>query len=279
MSSNEKRGGALSNKDLANVFRRAIHLNGMNDYPGQMHSGYTNAMIPALKKIYKDDDKKLVDAYERHMNEYFNVTPYVSGLPMGVTLALEERNAQSEDFDTSTITGVKTALMGPLSAVGDTIFHSTLRVVAVSVAIDLRMRGSFAGPVLFFLIFNIPQVIARWWTLKMGYTMGTRFLDEAASSGIMEKISYAASVIGLAAIGAMTATNVALTTPITFGGAGDTDPTALQALLDGVMPKMLPLALVLICYALLRSKKVGMVPMLFGILAIGVVLSLLGIIG
>lgn len=50
MSSNEKRGGALSNKDLANVFRRAIHLNGMNDYPGQMHSGYTNAMIPALKK-------------------------------------------------------------------------------------------------------------------------------------------------------------------------------------------------------------------------------------
>ena len=52
-----------------------------------------------------------------------------------------------------------------------------------------------------------------------------------------------------------------------------------QALLDGVMPKMLPLALVLICYALLRSKKVGMVPMLFGILAIGVVLSLLGIIG
>ena len=167
MSSNEKRGGALSNKDLANVFRRAIHLNGMNDYPGQMHSGYTNAMIPALKKIYKDDDKKLVDAYERHMNEYCNVTPYVSGLPMGVTLALEERNAQSEDFDTSTITGVKTALMGPLSAVGDTIFHSTLRVVAVSVAIDLCMQGSFAGPVLFFLIFlrsSLAGGRSRWAT-------------------------------------------------------------------------------------------------------------------
>lgn len=237
MSSNVKQGGLLSNKDLLTAFSRGIHLNGMNDYPAQMHSGYTYAMIPALKKIYKDDKEKRVDAYRRHMTEYFNVTPYVVGLPMGVTLALEEQNAQSDDFDTATVTGVKTALMGPLSAIGDTIFHSTLRVIAVSVAVDLCMQGSFAGAVLFFLIFNIPQLLVRWWTLKMGYNMGTRFLEDAATTGVMDKISYAASVIGLAAIGAMTATNVALTTPITFGGAGETDPTALQALFDTVMPR------------------------------------------
>lgn len=196
MSSNVKQGGLLSNKDLLTAFSRGIHLNGMNDYPAQMHSGYTYAMIPALKKIYKDDKEKRVDAYRRHMTEYFNVTPYVVGLPMGVTLALEEQNAQSDDFDTATVTGVKTALMGPLSA-----------------------------------------------------------------------------------IGAMTATNVALTTPITFGGAGETDPTALQALFDTVMPKMLPLLLVLACYWLLGKKKVNVVVLLIALIVAGVVLALCGIIG
>ncbi|WP_297182924.1 PTS system mannose/fructose/sorbose family transporter subunit IID [uncultured Enorma sp.] len=279
MSSNVKQGGLLSNKDLLTAFSRGIHLNGMNDYPAQMHSGYTYAMIPALKKIYKDDKEKRLDAYRRHMTEYFNVTPYVVGLPMGVTLALEEQNAQSDDFDTTTVTGVKTALMGPLSAIGDTIFHSTLRVIAVSVAVDLCMQGSFAGAVLFFLIFNVPQLLVRWWTLKMGYSMGTRFLEDAAATGVMDKISYAASVIGLAAIGAMTATNVALTTPITFGGAGETDPTALQALFDTVMPKMLPLLLVLACYWLLGKKKVNVVVLLIALIVVGVVLALCGIIG
>lgn len=278
MSSNNEQKGLLSNKDLVNVFSRSIHLNGMNDYPAQMHSGYTYAMIPALKKIYKDDKEKRIDAYRRHMTEYFNVTPYVSGLPMGVTLALEEQNAQAGDFDTSAITGVKTALMGPLSAIGDTIFHSTLRVIAVSVSIGLCTQGSVGGAILFFLIFNIPQLITRWWTLKMGYGMGTRFLESAATSGIMEKISYAASVIGLAAIGAMTAVNVNLTTPITFGGAGGTDPTSLQTLFDTVMPRMLPLALVLACYWLLGKKKVNVVVMLIGLIAVGVALSLCGVI-
>lgn len=278
MSSNEtKSTGMLSNKDLMQVYSRYIHLNGMNDYPGQMHGGFTYSMIPALKKIYKDDPEKRVDAYKRHMSEYFNATPYVCGLPMGVVLALEEENARDPEFDTSTITGIKTALMGPLSAIGDTLFHATLRVIATAVVISLATQGNILGPILFLAIFNIPQLIVRWWTLKSGYSMGTKLLEQAESSGIMEKISYAASVIGLAAIGAMTAFNVNLTTALSIPNAAGGDPTTIQSLLDTVMPKMLPLALVLICYALLR-KKVNVIPLLLGLLVVGVVLALCGII-
>ena len=203
MSSNETTTGKLTDADLRQIYGRYVHLNGMNDYPGQMHAGFTYAMIPALKKIYADNKEKRVEAYTRHMSEYFNVTPYVGGLPLGVVLAMEEQNAQDPDFDTSTITGIKTALMGPLSAIGDTVFHATLRVIATAVVISMASAGNIAGPILFMLIFNIPQLITRWVTLKSGYRRGTKLLEQAESSGIMEKISYAASVIGLAAIGAM----------------------------------------------------------------------------
>lgn len=278
MSSNQTTNGKLTNKDLTQIYGRYIHLNGMNDYPGQMHAGFTYAIIPALKKIYADNKEKRIDAYQRHMNEYFNVTPYLCGLPLGVVLAMEEQNAAGDDFDTSTITGIKTALMGPLSAIGDTLFHATLRVIATAVVISMASAGNILGPILFMLIFNIPQFICRWWSLKSGYSMGTKLLEQAESSGIMEKISYAASVIGLAAIGAMTAFNVSLSCALTLPNAAGGDPTAVQSLFDAVCPKILPLGLVLLCYWLLAKKKVNVIPLLLGLLVVGVILRLLGII-
>ena len=74
MSSNQTTNGKLTNKDLTQIYGRYIHLNGMNDYPGQMHAGFTYSIIPALKKIYADNKEKRIDAYQRHMTEYFNVT-------------------------------------------------------------------------------------------------------------------------------------------------------------------------------------------------------------
>lgn len=278
MSSNQTTNGKLTNKDLTQIYGRYIHLNGMNDYPGQMHAGFTYSIIPALKKIYADNKEKRIDAYQRHMNEYFNVTPYLSGLPLGVVLAMEEQNAADDDFDTTTITGIKTALMGPLSAIGDTLFHATLRVIATAVVISMASAGNILGPILFLLIFNIPQFICRWWSLKSGYSMGTKLLEQAESSGIMEKISYAASVIGLAAIGAMTAFNVSLSCALTIPNAAGGDPTAVQSLFDAVCPKILPLGLVLLCYWLLAKKKVNVIPLLLGLLVVGVALRLLGII-
>ena len=278
MSSNQTTNGKLTNKDLTQIYGRYIHLNGMNDYQGQMHAGFTYSIIPALKKIYADDKEKRIDAYQRHMNEYFNVTPYLGGLPLGVVLAMEEQNAADDDFDTSTITGIKTALMGPLSAIGDTLFHATLRVIATAVVISMASAGNILGPILFMLIFNIPQFICRWWSLKSGYSMGTKLLEQAESSGIMEKISYAASVIGLAAIGAMTAFNVNLSCALTIPNAAGGDPTAVQSLFDAVCPKILPLGLVLLCYWLLAKKKVNVIPLLLGLLVVGVILRLLGII-
>ena len=55
MSSNQTTNGKLTNKDLTQIYGRYIHLNGMNDYPGQMHAGFTYSIIPALKKIYADN--------------------------------------------------------------------------------------------------------------------------------------------------------------------------------------------------------------------------------
>ena len=44
----------IEKKDLKTIYRRYLALNSMNDYPGQMHNGYTFSLLPVLDKIYKD---------------------------------------------------------------------------------------------------------------------------------------------------------------------------------------------------------------------------------
>lgn len=266
----------ITNKDLKTIFFRYLALNAINDYPGQMHNGYTFSLLPALDKIYADDKEKRIKAKKRHM-EYFNITPNIAGFALGISTAMEEQNAVDPDFDDTTINAVKTALMGPLSAIGDTLFPATLRILATSLVIGMAAAGNVFAPLIFLLIYNIPSLLARWYSLKYGYNMGVDFMVKSEKSGIMEKVSYACTVVGLMAIGAMVCNNINVSTPITIGDV-ENGGLVLQNSLNAIMPKMLSIGLVGIEYWLLK-KGVKVVPLLLLTMAAGVVLFALGIIG
>ena len=52
----------IEKKDLKTIYRRYLALNCMNDYPGQMHNGYTFSLLPVLDKIYKDNKEERIKA-------------------------------------------------------------------------------------------------------------------------------------------------------------------------------------------------------------------------
>ena len=133
------------------------------------------------------------------------------------------------------------------------------------------------APILFLLIYNIPNFLARWFSLKYGYNMGMDFIEKSEKSGIMDKVSYACTVVGLMAIGAMIFYTVKVSTPITIGDA-EAGGLVLQNSLNSIMPGMLSLGLVGIEYWLIK-KGVKVVPLIIGTMAFGVVLFALGIIG
>ena len=69
-----------------------------DDYPGQMHNGYTFSLLPVLDKIYKDNKEERIKAKKRHM-EYFNITPNIAGFALGISTAMEEENAKNPEFE------------------------------------------------------------------------------------------------------------------------------------------------------------------------------------
>ena len=105
-----------------------------------MNVGYCKGMLPVLQKLYPDK-KELREAMKRHL-ELFNVTPAILTFVLGISIAMEEQRAKDpEHFDTKSINAVRTALMGPLSGIGDG-FYTSLRLAIITHAIKIAATAT-----------------------------------------------------------------------------------------------------------------------------------------
>lgn len=262
-------------KMLHGIFWRSLNIFAM--YAGGARagaSGFMWALSPAFKRFYKTKEE-LRDAYVRH-SSWYNITSNVGTFCMGLVASMEKENSEKPDFDTQSIDSVKASLMGPMSGIGDAIFWGCLRVIAASVGIALCAdNGSVLGPIVFFLVYNIPSYITRWCLTVLGYRVGSSFINTIYESGLMGVLTKLASTLGLLMIGAMTASNVKFSMIVAIP-AGEGDPILLQSTLDTIFIGLVPLLYTLGCFALLR-KNVNVNFVIIGTMVIGLLLGLLGI--
>ena len=250
--------GLISRADLKKLFWRSIPYEHSWNYERMGHIGFMWALMPILRKLYPQDaDFKA--ALKRHM-ELYNVTPYISTLPMSIAAAMEEVNATDDSFDTSAISNVKLALMGPLSGVGT----------------SLALQGSILGPILFLLVFNVPHYIIRYLLTFVGYRFGSDMISKVQESGIMDTIVKMASIMGAMVIGAMTMEMVTVDIPLMVG-AGDGAQT-LAELLNGIFPGFVTMGLFGIVYLMLKKKMNPLVIMLV-ILLVSIAGAFFGVLG
>lgn len=235
----------LTKKDLMKTYWRSYTMEWAWNYERQSNLGYMYAIMPALRKIYKDDDVKFKKALKRHL-EFFNITPWLSTFPLGISITMEEQNALNDDFDEESINNIKIALMGPLSGIGDSFFWGTLRVIATGIGTSLAMQGNILGPILFLITFNVPAILARYYGMYIGYNIGASFIEKVQKTGLMDKLTYGASVLGLGVVGAMVATLVTINMPMKIG-SGD-DAQTVQKIFDGIVPGILPLLFTLFIF-------------------------------
>lgn len=265
----------LTKKDLNKVVLRSLGMEWDWNYERQMNMAFCYSMMPVIKKLY-DKPEDRIDAMKRHL-EFFNTTPQLSTLILGITAAMEETAANDPSFDKESISNVKVSLMGPLAGIGDSFIWGTLRIIATGVGVSLASQGNILGPLLFLLIFNVPAQGLRYYLMHMGYKLGSGFLQKIQENGLMETLTYGASVLGLMVIGSMTAGNVAVNVPLVIG-EGDA-ATTFGDICNTIMPGLLPLAFTLFIYYLVSKKNVKTTTLLLLLVAVGLVGSFFGILG
>ena len=227
-------------KKVREFFWGGWFMQGLWNYERQMNTAFMWGISGTLDRLYPEPEEleKKKDRYNAAL-EFFNITPQLGAFVLGLTAAMEEKYAEEPDnFDPKSITAVKSALMGPLSGVGDSLFQGTVRIIAMSIGISLALSGSVLGPILAMLISFAVSFPVTWFGGKLGYTKGTELIQQISQNNLMDKLMYGCSVAGLMVVGGMAANLVNITTPIVYG-----ETLVLQNIFDSIFPKMIPLAL------------------------------------
>jgi len=296
----------LSKKDRLAVAWRSTFLQGSWNYERMQNGGWCYAMIPAIKKLYKDpEDRKA--ALKRHL-EFFNTHPYVASPVLGVTLALEEDRANGAAVDDVAIQGVKIGMMGPLAGVGDPVFWFTVRPMLGALGASLALGGNILGPILFFVLWNAIRWGFMWYTQEFGYRTGSK-ITEDLSGGLLQDITKGASILGMFVLAALVERWVSIKfTPVIaniklskgayiewdkveMSGKGmktlfeqvqsgmafePIKQQTLQGNLDSLIPGLVPLLLTFLCMWLLK-KKVSPIVIIIALFIVGIVGHLIGL--
>ncbi len=265
----------VTTKDLRTIFWRSFFHEASFNAERMQALGYEFALSKLLKKLYGDDERAFCEACQRHV-EFFNVTVQINNFPLGIVAAMEEKNANSKEKNLgATISAVKSSLMGPMSAIGDTFFWGCFRIIAASVGGALCLSGNPFGPIVFLVLFNIPNILVRWFGLKLGYKLGENFMDIMGEGGVFQRLTEAAYIIGLTVVGAMIADYVWMSFGLEF--AIGESVIVIQEILDEIFLGLPGLIGTLLIAWLMRKKNVKPVLIILVILVIGIVFGISGI--
>ena len=256
----------LDRATLNKMVWRSLNLQASFNYERMQAAGWLWSILPGLEKIHTD--KEDLSLSMQHNLEFFNTHPFLVTFVMGIVLSMEQQKA-----DINSIRAVRVAAMGPLGGIGDALFWFTLVPITAGITASMAINGSWSGPIIYFLITFIVQMALRYWLTYWSYDMGTKAIEILTANA--REFTHAASMLGVFVVGALTcnygATSLGIVIP---NGEGAVD---LQALLNGILPAAIPLALTLMCYNLIKKKQWSPTKCILLLLGIGIVGCIFGI--
>ncbi len=253
----------LDKKTLNKMVWLSCFLQASFNYERMQACGWLWSMLPGLQKIHTN--KEDLKASMAHNLDFLNTHPFLVTFVMGIVLSLEQSKA-----DTATIRSVRISAAGPLGGIGDALFWLTLVPITAGLTANMAMEGQIAGAILFLLIFNGVQFAVRFGLMYWSYGLGTKAVTLLTSSA--KEFTRAASILGIFVVGGLIANYGSTSLRIIVG-----DPAInIQGLIDGVLPKLIPLLITLGIYVLIKK---GWTPVkcIMLILVVGIVGCAFGI--
>ena len=253
----------LDNKTLNKMVWRSCQLQACFNYERMQSVGWLWSMLPGLQKIHTN--KEDLAASMTHNLDFLNTHPFLVTFVMGIVLSLEQNKA-----DTKTIRSVRISAAGPLGGIGDALFWLTLVPITAGLTANMAMEGQIIGAILFLLIFNVVQFIIRFGLMYWSYGLGTKAVTLLTANA--KEFTRAASILGIFVVGGLIANYGSTTVRLIVGET----QINIQSLLDGVLPKLIPLLITLGIYVLIKK---GWTPVrcIILILVVGIVGCAFGI--
>lgn len=153
---------------LWRVLWRSFFFQAAANYERMQNVGFAYAMAPALARLYTGPARSA--ALQRHLG-FYNSHPYLAAAVIGASIRLEMRVAAGQ-ASPALVEAVKRMTMGPLAAIGDSFFWSSLRPFACAWAIVGLLWGVPWAPLAALALYNLFHLTVRVYGLVVGYRAG-----------------------------------------------------------------------------------------------------------
>lgn len=266
------KAGSLSKKDLWKFsMRYALTAQACQSYEGMQALACAYSMGPFLEKWYAKDPETLQRKMKTHL-QFFNCQVYFGAAITAAALAIEETGDENASDLASSI---KTSLMGPFSGIGDALFNTIPKVVMGAMTAYAAIEGNWITMAVMILVFTPLITWLRQKIIEIAYYGGAELIAERQEQ--LNNIRDAVSVMGVIVIGALIPSLVKITTPVAIN-IGEASQS-IQAILDGIVPKLLPvLATALTYFGLTKIKGMNTVKMVWLMIVVALILSFFKII-
>ena len=277
----------VSKKTLKKSFLNWFFWNGCSQQAETMLGmAFGQSMAPVIDELYETKEDKAA-ALQRHIT-LFNTESQVGGIAIGMEEQLANGNGSAESIQEA-----KVALIGPTSAIGDSLWVATIIPLLLTICLSIASAipgSAWVGALLYMIIYPLGTYLLSWKLFNLGYKAGLDGVQRFMASGELDRIMQAITVLGLIVVGALTASFVTCNLNIDIKTAAQVFDSAsgtyvegvisvfnLDNLLNNVFPHIVPLALTLGLFFLMKKKNWKPVTCIALLLVIGLVGAFFGI--
>lgn len=270
----------ITSKDVTKTYLRWHFANEIpHSFERYISPSLLYAMMPVLKKLYKDKDD-LKAAYKRQLLFFNTQLTWGGGVITGLMSSMEKERARQEyageeiTMTDDLMYNTKAGLMGALAGIGDAIDSGTIQYIFIAIAVPWAQEGNPLGALFPFVCFAIYQLLVGLFFARRGYALGRNATGLIRSSGVQDAINLL-SILGVFMMGILAGNYVKVSSSLKFAISGK--EFVLQELLDKIVPGVLPLAVVLGVYYYYVKKGLKVTQALLWLTAILAVLATVGI--
>ena len=280
----------VSKKTLKKSFLNWFFWNGCSQQAETMLGmAFGQSMAPVIDELYETKEDKAA-ALQRHIT-LFNTESQVGSICNGIAIGMEEQLANGNGSAES-IQEAKVALIGPTSAIGDSLWVATIIPLLLTICLSIASAipgSAWVGALLYMIIYPLGTYLLSWKLFNLGYKAGLDGVQRFMASGALDRIMQAITVLGLIVVGALTASFVTCNLNIDIKTAAQVFDSAsgtyvegvisvfnLDNLLNNVFPHIVPLALTLGVYNLYTKKNWTPLAIMGMILVLAAVLTAIG---
>lgn len=270
----------ITSKDVTKTYLRWHFANEIpHSFERYISPSLLYAMMPVLKKLYKDKDD-LKAAYKRQLLFFNTQLTWGGGVITGLMSSMEKERARQEyageeiTMTDDLMYNTKAGLMGALAGIGDAIDSGTIQYIFIAIAVPWAQEGNPLGALFPFVCFAIYQLLVGLFFARRGYALGRNATGLIRSSGVQDAINLL-SILGVFMMGILAGNYVKVSSSLKFAISGK--EFVLQELLDKIVPGVLPLAVVLGVYYYYVMKGLKVTQALLWLTAILAVLAAVGI--